>query len=215
MTKTELARRDSAVKKINERYIQICREFGPQSGIANDYKNAMELVSGSENLQIIASTTTKKPPKNNPDYITGEIKVAQIKRSKKALEKIKQDELNALLHKHTAGQIKKAAQEEAKTETKERGVDVSMSDVINDMDAVYDYLDEHGYDSKDSEKTHKLFDFYWDSVGFGAPRPSYTDLKRIITVLEKGNTKAKAALKIDLGEKYGKQDVSISVFGGI
>lgn len=214
MTKTELARRDSAIKKINERYIQICREFGANSGIATDYKNAMELVAGSENLMIISSTTSKKAPKNNPDYETGEIKVAQIKRNKKTLEALKQDELDALLNKHTAGQIKKAAQEEAKTQSDESGDRITMSEVIDAMDAVYDYLDENGYDSKDNEATHALFDFYWTAVGPGAPKPSYTDLHRIINVLNKGE-KAKASVSNYLTNKYGKRDVGEYIFGGI
>lgn len=174
------AQKDSAIKRINERYVQICREFGPRSGIAEDYRNAMELAVGSENLQIVASTTSKKPPKNNPDYITDEIKIEQIKRSKKALEGITEEDLNALLNKHTAGDIKKAAREEAKRQTKDYGVDVSMRNVIEDMDDVYDFLDEYGYDSKDSPTTKAVFDAYWDIVGRGGPRPTYTELKLLM-----------------------------------
>ena len=214
MTKEALARRESAIKKINERYIQICREFGPDSGIARDYRNTMELVAGSENMQIISSTTTKKAPKNNPDYITGEIKVAQIKRSKKALEQMDPDEIEALLNKHTAGQIKKAAQEEAKAQSKESGETVRMSEVIEDMDSVYDYLGEHGYDSKDSDKTHDLFQFYWDAVGPGAPRPSYSDLHSIIRALDSRNSAHQEALYMDLQNKHSRS-VSQSMFGGM
>lgn len=174
------AQKDSAIKKINERYVQICREFGPRSGIANDYRNAMELAVGSENLQIVASTTSKKAPKNNPDYITDEIKIVQIKRSKKALEGIAEDDINALLNKHTAGGIKKTAREEAKRQSKEYGFNVSMRNVIEDMDDVYDFLEEYGYDSKDSITTKAVFDAYWDRVGRGGPRPTYTELKLLI-----------------------------------
>lgn len=176
MTQSQL---DSAVKRINERYIQICREFGPSSGIARDYLNTMELVAGSENLQIIASTTSKKAPKNNPDYITDEIKVAQIKRSKATLNELDPDEVQALLDKHTAGQIKRNASEEAKRQKEQTGEDVTVRDILEDMDYVYDFLDEFGYDSKDNEAFKSMLDLYWSAAGPGAPRPSWSDLRRL------------------------------------
>lgn len=179
------AKKDSAVKKINQRYIEICREFGPNSGIARDYYNTMELVAGSENIRIVASTTSKKAPRNNPDYITDEIKVGQIRRDKNTLDSIDWDDLEALLNKHTAGEVKKSAQEEAKRQSEDTGDDISMFDVIEDMDAVYDFLDENGYDSKDSDATSSVFAFYWDAVGPGAPRPTYTELRRIIEMQQK------------------------------
>ena len=214
MNNLKQAQMDSAIKKINERYIQICREFGPDSGIARDYKNTMELVAGSENLQIISSTTSKKAPKNNPDYITGEIKVAQIKRSKKVLEKLDPNDVEALLSKHTAGQIKKAAMEEAKAQSEDTGRYVRMSEVIEDMDSVYDYLDENGYDSKDSEKTSQLFSTYWDSVGPGAPRPTYTELRLIARAIESGATSSVDNVRTYLRDKYNRP-VSATYFGGL
>lgn len=214
MNNLKQAQKDSAIKKINERYIQICREFGPDSGIARDYKNTMELVAGSENLQIISSTTSKKAPKNNPDYITGEIKVAQIKRSKKVLEKLDPNDVEALLSKHTAGQIKKAAMEEAKAQSEDTGRYVRMSEVIEDMDSVYDYLDENGYDSKDSEKTSQLFSTYWDSVGPGAPRPTYTELRLIARAIESGATSSVDNVRTYLRDKYNRP-VSATYFGGL
>lgn len=214
MNNLKQAQLDSAIKKINERYIQICREFGPDSGIARDYKNTMELVAGSENLQIISSTTSKKAPKNNPDYITGEIKVAQIKRSKKVLEKLDPNDVEALLSKHTAGQIKKAALEEAKAQSEDTGRYVRMSEVIEDMDSVYDYLDENGYDSKDSEKTSQLFSTYWDSVGPGAPRPTYTELRLIARAIESGDNSSVDNARSYLRDKYNRP-VSATFFGGI
>lgn len=179
MAEMTAAQKDSAVKKINERYIQICREFGANSGLAKDYLHTMELVAGSENLQIIASTTTKKAPANNPDYETGEIKVHQIKRSKKTLESIDPDDLDALLQKHTAGQIKKSAKEEAKRQQEDSGKNVSIRDIIEDMDYIYDFLDEYGYDSKDNEDFSKMLTLYWNAAGPGAPRPSWSDLRML------------------------------------
>ena len=214
MNNLKQAQLDSAIKKINERYIQICREFGPDSGIARDYKNTMELVAGSENLQIIFSTTSKKAPKNNPDYITGEIKVAQIKRSKKVLEKLDPNDVEALLSKHTAGEIKKAALEEAKAQSEDTGQYVRMSEVIEDMDSVYDYLDENGYDSKDSEKTYQLFSTYWDSVGPGAPRPTYSQLRMIARAIESGSTSSVDNVRSYLRDKYNRP-VSATYFGGL
>lgn len=215
MNNLKQAQLDSAIKKINERYIQICREFGPDSGIARDYKNTMELVAGSENLQIISSTTSKKAPKNNLDYITGEIKVAQIKRSKKVLEKLDPNDVEALLSKHTAGQIKKAALEEAKAQSEELGYNVRMSEVIDDMDSVYDFLDEHGYDSNDDNKeTSKLFSTYWESVGPGAPRPSYTTLKKIIEAMDSGDERNVEEVKGYLKYRYNRP-VAYTFFAGL
>ena len=181
MAEMTQAQKDSAIKRINERYIQICREFGADSGVAKDYYHTMELVAGSENMRIIASTTTKKGPKDNPRYETGEIKVHQIVRNKKALDSMDSEEIQALLNKHTAGQIKKAAKEEAKRQRDETGDDsIDYNDVLEDMDYVYDYLDEYGYDSKDNEMLQSVLNMYWESAGPLAPRPSYSELRMLL-----------------------------------
>lgn len=181
MAEMTQAQKDSAIKRINERYIQICREFGADGGIAKDYYHTMELVAGSENLRIISSTTTKKGPKDNPRYETGEIKVHQIVRNKKALDSMDPDDIQALLSKHTAGQIKKAAKEEAKRQRDETGDDsIDYNDVLEDMDYVYDFLDEYGYDSKDNEMLQSVLNMYWESAGPLAPRPSYSELRMLL-----------------------------------
>lgn len=172
------AQKDSAIKRINERYIQICREFGADSGIAQDYRHTMALVAGTENMRIIASTTTKKGPKDNPRYETGEIKVHQIVRNKKALDSMDSEEIQALLGKHTAGQIKKAAKEEAQHQREETGNEsIDYNDILEDMDYVYDFMDEYGYDSKESETLKAVLDMYWESAGPLAPRPTYSQLR--------------------------------------
>ena len=181
MAEMTQAQKDSAIKRINERYIQICREFGSDSGVAKDYYHTMELVAGSENMRIIASTTSKKGPKDNPRYETGEIKVHQIVRNKKALDSMDPEEIQALLNKHTAGQIKKAAKEEAKRQREDTGDDsIDYNDVLEDMDYVYDFMDEYGYDSKESETLKAVLDMYWESAGPLAPRPSYSELRMLI-----------------------------------
>ena len=181
MAEMTQAQKDSAIKRINERYIQICREFGADSGVAKDYYHTMELVAGSENMRIIASTTTKKGPKDNPRYETGEIKVHQIVRNKKALDSMDPEEIQALLNKHTAGQIKKAAKEEAKRQREDTGDDsIDYNDVLEDMDYVYDFMDEYGYDSKESEALKAVLDMYWESAGPLAPRPTYSELRMLI-----------------------------------
>lgn len=178
MAEMTRAQKDSDIKRINERYIQICREFGADSGVAKDYYHTMELVAGSENMRIISSTTTKKGPKDNPRYETGEIKVHQIVRNKKALESMDPDDIQALLSKHTAGQIKKAAKEEAKRQREDTGDDsIDYNDVLEDMDYVYDFMDEYGYDSKESETLKAVLDMYWESAGPLAPRPTYSQLR--------------------------------------
>ena len=181
MAEMTRAQKDSAIKRINERYIQICREFGADSGVAKDYYHTMELVAGSENMRIIASTTSKKGPKDNPRYETGEIKVHQIVRNKKALDSMDPEEIQGLLNKHTAGQIKKAAKEEAKRQREESGDDsIDYNDVLEDMDYVYDYLDEYGYDSKDNEMLQSVLNMYWESAGPLAPRPLYSELRMLL-----------------------------------
>lgn len=178
MAEMTQAQKDSAIKRINERYIQICREFGADSGVAKDYYHTMELVAGSENMRIISSTTTKKGPKDNPRYETGEIKVHQIVRNKKALDSMDSDDIQALLSKHTAGQIKKAAKEEAKRQREDTGDEsIDYNDVLEDMDYVYDFMDEYGYDSKESETLKAVLDMYWESAGPLAPRPTYSQLR--------------------------------------
>lgn len=178
MAEMTQAQKDSAIKRINERYIQICREFGADSGVAKDYYHTMELVAGSENMRIIASTTSKKGPKDNPRYETGEIKVHQIVRNKKALDSMDPEEIQALLNKHTAGQIKKAAKEEAKRQREDTGDEsIDYNDVLEDMDYVYDFMDEYGYDSKESETLKAVLDMYWESAGPLAPRPTYAQLR--------------------------------------
>ena len=132
-------------------------------------------------MRIIASTTSKKGPKDNPRYETGEIKVHQIVRNKKALDSMDPEEIQALLNKHTAGQIKKAAKEEAKRQREESGDDsIDYNDVLEDMDYVYDYLDEYGYDSKDNEMLQSVLNMYWESAGPLAPRPSYSELRMLL-----------------------------------
>lgn len=181
MAEMSQAQKDSAIKRINERYIQICREFGADSGVAKDYYHTMELVAGSENMRIIASTTTKKGPKDNPRYETGELKIHQIVRNKKALDSMDPEDIQALLNKHTAGQIKKAAKEEAKRQREETGDDsIDYNDVLEDMDYVYDYLDEYGYDSKENDTLKAVLDMYWESAGPLAPRPTYSQLRMLI-----------------------------------
>lgn len=181
MAEMTQAQKDSAIKRINERYIQICREFGADSGVAKDYYHTMELVAGSENMRIIASTTTKKGPKDNPRYETGELKIHQIVRNKKALDSMDPEDIQALLNKHTAGQIKKAAKEEAKRQREETGDDsIDYNDVLEDMDYVYDYLDEYGYDSKENDTLKAVLDMYWESAGPLAPRPTYSQLRMLI-----------------------------------
>lgn len=214
------AQKDSAIKKINERYIQICREFGTHSGIAKDYLHTMELIAGSENIQVISSTTTKKAPKNNPNYNTGEIRVEQIKRSKKALDAIDPNDIRVLLNKHTAGEVKKTAREEARRQSQETGQNISMSDVIEDMDYVYDFLDEHGYDSQDSVETKNAFDFYWSAKGPGSPRPTYSELRLIMEtqkqareLMEQGDEQAAIHLTSSLHRQFEKN--KRDVFGGL
>lgn len=171
-----LQEKDSAVKKINERYTDICREFGKDSIQARDYLNAMRLTFGEENMHTAASRKPKKGSKKRKKQTAASMEIKQINRDKKMLEKVDGGNIQALLEHHTAGQIKESARREAKEESEATGRDVTLDDVLAAMDYVDEYLSENAeQDSEDGP-----FATYWKAVGKGQPRPSYMTLADII-----------------------------------
>ena len=168
--------KDSAVKKINERYTDICREFGKDSIQARDYLNAMRLTFGEENMHTAASRKPKEGTKKRKKQTAASMEIKQINRDKKMLEKVDGGNIQALLEHHTAGQIKESARREAEQESEATGRDVTLDDVLAAMDYVDEYLAENAeQDSEDGP-----FATYWKAVGKGQPRPSYMTLADII-----------------------------------
>ena len=168
--------KDSAVKKINERYTDICREFGKDSIQARDYLNAMRLTFGEENMHTASSRKPKEGTKKRKKQTAASMEIKQINRDKKMLEKVNGGNIQALLEHHTAGQIKESARREAKEESEATGRDVTLDDVLAAMDYVDEYLSENAeQDSEDGP-----FATYWKAVGKGQPRPSYMTLADII-----------------------------------
>lgn len=171
-----LQEKDSAVKKINERYTDICREFGKDSIQARDYLNAMRLTFGEENMHTAASRKPKEGTKKRKKQTAASMEIKQINRDKKMLEKVDGGNIQALLEHHTAGQIKESARREAEQESEATGRDVTLDDVLAAMDYVDEYLAENAeQDSEDGP-----FATYWKAVGKGQPRPSYMTLADII-----------------------------------
>lgn len=142
----------SKIKRINERLAEMERQFGKNSGIVEDYKNAIEL--------------SIPDPALNPN--------GRISRGKHTLKLIDPEALDELLKKQTAGQIKKAAKEEAKRESKATGDLVTIDDVLAAMDYVYDVMND------DPDEFYEAITEYWQHMGRGSERPSYTTLQTII-----------------------------------
>lgn len=170
--------KDKAVKKINERYTDICRSFGPNSATAQEYFNAMVLAFGPENMHTAQARQSKA--KKRKEQTAGSMKIKLIDRDKKMLEKIHSGDIQALLDRHTAGQIKKTVKQEAKQETEEIGRPVSEQEILDAMEDVNDFQLEH----PDSD----WYNNYWTAVGGkgqGNKRPSYMTLKEMIDLYKK------------------------------
>lgn len=142
----------SAIKRINERRAQMRRDFGEDSSLYRNYDYAIYLTIPDDALL----------PSGN------------ISHGKKALDLINDQDLEKLLRKDTAGDIKKRAREEAKRESEETGEAVNWKDIIDAQEVVYEVMDD---DYSDFYEAVKL---YWKEVGKGHPKPAYTTIKQII-----------------------------------
>lgn len=163
--------KDSAIKKINERYTEICRQFGKNSGVARDYRNTMELAFGEDNLHRASGRRSTGSKRRESASDMG---IDLVSRSKDVIKNTSDESINALLSKHTAGDIKKAAKEEAKQESVQTGDDISYMDVLEAMDFVYEVEED------DPDEMYYAIEEYWNTVGAGSPRPMYTTLRDII-----------------------------------
>ena len=172
------AQKVSAIKRINERLAEMGRQFGKDSGIYRDYKNAILLAIPEEALT----------------------RSGTISHGAKALDVIDDQVLDDLLAKHTAGQVKKVAREEAKRESEETGEPVSVDEYLEAMDYVYTVIND------DPDEAYEAFETYWSIVGRGSSRPSYTVLRDII------ETKRRADQEYDLGNKEAADNIENKLF---
>ena len=142
----------SAIKRINERRAQMRRDFGEDSSLYRQYDNAINLAIPDDALL----------PSGN------------ISHGKKALDLINDQDLESLLRKETAGDIKKRAREEAKRESEETGEAVNWRDIIEAQEVVYEVMED------DYSEFYEAVKLYWNEVGKGHPKPAYTTIKQII-----------------------------------
>ena len=142
----------SAIKRINERKAQIKRDFGEDSSLYRQYANAVDLAIPDAALL----------PSGN------------ISHSKAAVDLIDDDTLNTLLRRETAGDIKRRAKEEARRESEETGETVTWQEIIEAQEVVYETMEDN-YDD-----FYSAVRLYWEKIGKGHPKPSYTTIKELI-----------------------------------
>lgn len=182
----------SAIKKLNERYTDIARAFGPQSAITKEYETALRTVFGSDALHP-AKTSSVNLRGRTKAKKAKDIKVKKqtaasmglslVSRDRKTLDRVNDKELEAMLRKQTAGQIKRDVKEEARKESEESGVDVTPEDVLEAMDYVYEIM------ADDNPEFYEACKFYWENIGGkGQQRPSYTLLQDIMEGIKKADS---------------------------
>lgn len=142
----------SAIKRINERKAQIKRDFGEDSSLYRQYSNAVDLAIPDAALL----------PSGN------------ISHSKAAVDLIDADTLETLLRRETAGDIKRRAKEEARRESEETGETVTWQEIIEAQEVVYETMEDNYGDFYSAVR------LYWDKIGKGHPKPSYTTIKELI-----------------------------------
>lgn len=174
----------SAIKKLNERYTEMARQFGPDSAITKDFEKALTAVFGPDAMHKAqkpkVKLQTKKASKTSAK-LTGRVKakdakdikvpkqkkltaadmgLSLISRSHEVLEKVNEKELDALLRKQTSGQIKRDLEREAKYESDMLGRPIDTRDVLAAMDYIYELED-------DNPEYYEAIKFYWDEIAPG------------------------------------------------
>lgn len=166
----------SKIKVLNERQAEIKRKFPHNPSLYEEYHNALVLAVGPENINASGN----------------------IKRGPAVYAKLDEDTINTLLRHQTAGQIKKAAQREAKEQSEITGQHVTMEDVLEAKEAVYDIIND------DSDLAYEAFKFYWESVGGkGHAKPTYIQVNDIAQTLS-----AQRRSGVDINPFTGEADTS-------
>ena len=213
---------DKLIKRLNERYTQIARDFGVNSAITRNFQKKLEVVFGSDNMHRARSRKTQGIKRRASAADMG---LMQVDRNA-TTRNVSQEDLDALLSLHTSGEIKKTVKEQAKRESEYSqamgGEPVSYDDVLEAMDYIYDL------DQDDDNDLYEAYKMYWESVGgrgSGAGRPDYTviaDLAKAIkdqnNVINSGNKEEAVRLDQYMHERlnaYNKFNAGSDLFGGI
>lgn len=213
---------DKLVKRLNERYTQIARDFGANSGIAKNYQKKLEAVFGVDNMHKAKGRKTQGTKRRASAADMGLMLVDRNAQTKN----VSQEDLDALLRLHTSGEIKKTVKEQAKRESEYSkamgGGPVSTDDVLAAMDYIYEL------DQDDDNDLYEAYKMYWESVGgrgSGAGRPDYTVIADLAKAIKDQNEAIKAGNKeeaISLDKymhdrlnAYNKFNAGTDLFGGI
>lgn len=113
------AQKQSAIHRINDRYHQIVLQFGAGSRPAEDYHAAMMALGGPEGM-----TTT-----------------GRLKRGKSAVENMKEGDIDALLAKPTAGQIKDRLRQNYADDNDIEPEDVTDEQIQEELDIEQETMD--------------------------------------------------------------------------
>lgn len=175
----------SAIKRLNERYTDIVREWGKDSYFAKKYKRTLEAVFGKDAFVPSKTDNKKKTDRKGEKATASDLGIQLISRKKSVRDRASDEDINALLKQQTRGQIKQAIKEEAEEESFYRGSDVSTADVLENIE----YLGELEDDNINFYKNAKeAVTRYWDIVGgkgSGNKKPSYTLIAEIDSGLKK------------------------------
>lgn len=213
---------DKLIKRLNERYTQIARDFGVNSAITRNFQKKLEVVFGSDNMHRARFRKTQGTKRRASAADMG---LMQVDRNA-TTRNVSQEDLDALLSLHTSGEIKKTVREQAKRESDYSramgGGPVSYDDVLAAMDYIYDL------DQDDDNDLYEAYKMYWESVGgrgSGAGRPDYTviaDLAKAIkdqnNAINSGNKEEAVRLDQYMHERlnaYNKFNAGTDLFGGI
>jgi len=213
---------DKLIKRLNERYTQIARDFGVNSAITRNFQKKLEIVFGSDNMHRARSRKTQGTKRRASAADMG---LMQVDRNA-TTRNVSQEDFDALLSLHTSGEIKKTVKEQAKRESEYNqamgGGQVSYDDVLAAMDYIYDL------DQDDDNDLYEAYKMYWESVGgrgSGAGRPDYTviaDLAKAIkdqnNAINSGNKEEAVRLDQYMHERlnaYNKFNAGNDLFGGI
>ena len=185
---------DKLVKRLNERYTQIARDFGANSGIAKNYQKKLEAVFGTDNMH---RAKARKSSGTKRRASAADMGLMLVDRNADT-RNISQDDLDALLSMHTSGEIKRTAREQAKRESEYSksmgGGPVSVDEVLAAMDYVYEL------DQKDDNDLYEAYKMYWESVGgahTGAHRPDYTLIADLAKAIKAQNVAVKDKNKVE------------------
>jgi len=213
---------DKLIKRLNERYTQIARDFGVNSAITRNFQKKLEVVFGSDNMHRARSRKTQGTKRR---VSAADMGLMQVDRNA-TTRNVSQEDLDALLSLHTSGEIKKTVREQAKRESDYSramgGGPVSYDDVLAAMDYIYKL------DQDDDNDLYEAYKMYWESVGgreSGAGRPDYTviaDLAKAIKdqndAIDSGNKEEAVRLDQYMHERlnaYNKFNAGTDLFGGI